>query len=158
MDAKEFQIIKDMANNSPIQYIKMSGLRCEIAEERHCRMVMPFNETHINHVGIAYAGSEFVLAETYTAIILECTYGHGKYIPIAAKDEIEFVKPCTTDMIIDYSLTQEEADAMIAPIKERGKGRVVLKYPIQNTKGEVVANMTATVYLIPAEAASSFMK
>jgi hypothetical protein len=70
-------------------------------------------------------------------------------VPIAAKDEIEFVKPCREDMVVDVSLTQEEADALIAPVRERGKGRVTLRYPIRSASGEVVANMTAVVYLLP---------
>lgn len=145
----DFDLIKKRAENMSIPYVKMSGLRCEIAEERHCRMVMPLTRDHINHVGVAYAGSLFVLGEVFTAFILSCTYGDEKFIPIAAKDEIEFIKPCREDMVVDYSMTQEEADALIAPVLERGKGRVTLKYPIQSIGGDIVANMTAVVYLLP---------
>jgi acyl-coenzyme A thioesterase PaaI-like protein len=144
----DFEAIKERAKKSSIPYVGMSGLRLEIAEERHCRMVMPLTETHVNHVGVAYAGSLFVLGEVFTAYILSCTYGDA-WVPIAAKDEIEFVKPCREDMVVDFSLTQEEADEMIKPVLERGKGRITLKYPIQSAGGEVVANMTAVVYLLP---------
>lgn len=149
MENTDFEAIKKRGNDSSIPYIKMSGIQLEIAEERHCRMVMPLTRDHINHVGVAYAGSLFVLAEVFTAYLLACTYGDGVWVPIQAKDEIEFVKPCREDMVIDVSLTKEEADAMIAPILERGKGRVTLRYPIQSASGEVVANMTAVVYLLP---------
>ena len=149
MSVIDFEAIRQKANSSSIPYVKMSGLRLEIAEERHCRMVMPLTEDHINHVGVAYAGSLFVLGEVFTAYLLYCTYGMDTYVPIAAKDEIEFVKPCREDMVVDVTLTQEEADALIAPVLERGKGRVTLKYPIQSISGEVVANMTAVVYLLP---------
>ena len=149
MTATDFEAIKKRGNDSSIPFIKMSGIRLEIAEERRCRMVMPLTKDHINHVGVAYAGSMFVLGEVFTAYILACTYGDGTWVPIAAKDEIEFVKPCREDMVIDYSMTQEEADALIAPVLERGKGRVTLKYPIQTASGEVVANVTAVVYLLP---------
>jgi acyl-coenzyme A thioesterase PaaI-like protein len=131
----------------------MSGLRLEIAEERHCRMVMPLTETHINHVGVAYAGSLFVLGEVFAAYLLACTYGDDKYVPIAARAEIEYLKPCREDMVVDVALTQEEADAFMAPILERGRGRITLHYPIQSAGGEVVARMTAVVYLLPKGAA-----
>ena len=145
----DFDAIRKRAENIVIPYVRESGLRLEIAEERHCRMVMPLSEKHINHVGVAYAGSLFVLGEVFTAYLLACTYGSDTYVPIAAKDEIEFIKPCREDMVVDVTLTQEEADALIAPILERGKGRITLRYPIQTASGEVVANMTAVVYLLP---------
>lgn len=149
MSKIDFDAIRKRAENSAIPYVRESGLRLEIAEERHCRMVMPLSEKHINHVGVAYAGSLFVLGEVFTAYLLSCTYGHDTWVPIAAKDEIEFIKPCREDMVVDVTLTQEEADALIAPVLERGKGRVTLRYPIQSASGEVVANMTAVVYLLP---------
>lgn len=144
-----FDAIRKRAEKSAIPFVEMSGIRLEVAEERHCRMVMPLTEMHINHVGVAYAGSLYVLAEVFSAYMIMCTYGHDTYVPIQSKNEIEFIKPCREDMVIDMKLTQEEADEIIAPVLARGKGRITLKIPIQNASGEVCAIMTAVVYLLP---------
>ena len=128
----------------------MSGMYLDEIEERHVRMILPLGELHKNHVGTAYAGSMFVLAEIYTAVIIYACYGMEKYIPIASKAEIEYVKPTKKDLVIDVALSEEEAEEMIRPIEERGRGRVTLVLPIKDVDGNDVAKVTAVVYLLPA--------
>ena len=142
--------IKKLVENMPIPYAKMSGMYLDQIEERHARVVLPLDDLHKNHVGVAYAGSMFVLAEVYTAIILYATYGMEKYIPIAAKDEITYIKPTKKDLVIDMTISEEQAAEMIKPIEERGRGRVVLDIPVSDVDGNEVAKVTATVYLLPA--------
>ena len=115
--------IRKLVENMPIPYAKMSGMYLDTLEERHAKVVMPLDDLHKNHVGVAYAGSMFVLAEVYTAIIIYATYGMDKYIPIAAKDEITYIKPTKKDLVIDMSISEEKAAEMIKPIEERGRGR-----------------------------------
>ncbi len=146
----DFEGIRKLVENMPIPYAKMSGMYLDTIEERHAKLVLPLDDLHKNHVGTAYAGSMFVMAEVYTAIIIYATYGMDKYIPIAAKDEITYLKPTKNDLVIDMTLTEEQAEAMIKPVEERGRGRIVLEIPIQDTAGEAIATVTATVYLLPA--------
>lgn len=141
--------IKKLIENMPIPYAKMSGMYLEEVEERHAKMVLPLGELHKNHVGTAYAGSMFVLAEIYTAVIIYATYGLDKYIPIASKAEIEYVKPTKSDLVIDVTLSEEEAEDMIRPVKERGRGRITLNLPIKDVEGNDVAKVMAVVYLLP---------
>lgn len=147
-----FELIREKVNNTSIKYVALSGVYLETAEERHARMVMPLSDIHLNHIGIAYAGSMFVIAEVMTAVILYCTYGTEKYVPIAVKDEIEFIRPTKNDLVVDMRLTEEEAEELIKPIEERGKGRVTLNIPITDAAGASIANMKATVYLMPKDA------
>lgn len=142
--------IKKLVENMPIPYAKMSGMYLDAIEERHARMVLPLGELHKNHVGTAYAGSMFVLAEVYTAVLIYAAYGMDKYIPIASKAEIEYVKPTKADLVIDVALSEEEAAEMIRPIEERGRGRVTLNLPVRDVDGNDVAKVTAVVYLLPA--------
>lgn len=142
--------IEKLVKNMPIPYAKMSGMYLDKIEERHARLCLPLGDLHKNHVGTAYAGSMFVLAEIYTAVIIYATYGMEKYIPIASKAEIEYLKPTRNDLVIDMSLTEEEAQEMIAPIEEKGRGRITINIPIQDTEGKDIAMVKAIVYLLPA--------
>lgn len=150
------EAIKKLVENMPIPYAKMSGLYLEEIEERHAKLCLPLGDLHKNHVGTAYAGSMFVLAEIYTAVIIYATYGMEKYIPIASKAEIEYMKPTRNDLVIDMSFTEEEAAELIRPVEERGRGRITLNIPIRDTEGVDVAKVTAVVYLLPAN--ESLMK
>lgn len=146
----DFNDIRSRYENIKIKWVAQSGLRLEVAEERHVRLVLPLGDLHINHVGIAYAGSMFMLAEMSTAAIIYCTYGTEKYIPIASKAEIEYLKPTKKGLIVDVALSEEEAVEKIKPIEERGKGKITLELPVTDTDGTLVAKVTALVYLMPA--------
>lgn len=145
----DFEKIKEKFNNIKIKWVAMSGLYADIIEERHARLVLPLRDLHVNHVGTAYAGSMFMLAEMMQAAIIFCTYGTEKYIPIASKMEIEYLKPTKKDLVVDMRLTEEEAEEKIKPIEERGKGRMTLLIPITDIDGAEVARVTAVVYLMP---------
>ena len=102
MDTAFFEKTKKDFANGPIKYLNHAGIIPEIIEERHVRFVLPIKE-HINHVGIAYAGSMFVLAESTGANLFVAVYGRDKFVPIIKAVECQYKKPCTTDMIVHNS-------------------------------------------------------
>lgn len=145
----DFADIRARFENPKIKWVAMSGIYPEIMEERHSRLVMPLGDLHVNHVGTAYAGSIFVLAEMSIAAIIYCTYGTDKYVPIVSRFEIDYMKPATKDIVVDVRLTEEEAAEKIRPIEEKGKGRMTLILPVTDMDGVEVARGTATAYLLP---------
>ncbi|MDL2236473.1 PaaI family thioesterase [Christensenellaceae bacterium OttesenSCG-928-K19] len=146
----DLEDIKQRYAHNKIGWVRESGVFLDEVGERYVRMKLPLADLHINHVGIAYAGSIFMLGEVSTAAIIYSAYGTDKYIPIASRIEIDYLKPSTTDLVLEYSMTEEERDTLIAPILERGKGKIALEYFITNEEGEQVAKMKAVVYLMPA--------
>ncbi len=146
----DYKKIKAKFQNPKIKWVAMSGIYPEIIEERHSRLVMPLGDLHVNHVGTAYAGSIFVLAEMSIAAIIYCTYGTDKYVPIVSRFEIDYIKPATKDIVVDVRLTVEEAAEKIKPIEERGKGRMTLILPVTDIDGNEIARGIATAYLLPA--------
>lgn len=146
----DLEEIKRRYAHNKIKWVQESGVYLDMVEERHVRLVLPLGELHINHVGIAYAGSIFMLGEVSTAAIIYSAYGTDKYIPIASKAEIEYLKPSKTDLVVDYAMTEEQAQALIAPIEERGKGKITLEYDITNIEGDTIARMRPVIYLMPA--------
>jgi acyl-coenzyme A thioesterase PaaI-like protein len=145
----DFDAIRKLGEDLAIPYLKMSGVRLEIAEERHARMVMPLGDIHINHVGTAYAGSIFIIAEISAAFILYCMYGHKAWIPVVSRVEVDFVCPARDDLVVDVSFTEQEAEDMIRPVIERGKGRIVLPVPVTDAVGNLIAKASVVFYLFP---------
>jgi len=142
--------VKELFTNWPTKWLKLSGLIFEILEERHVRIVLPLgDELHTNHMSSAYAGSLFVIGEVAAGIMFFATHGIGEYIPIVKKAEIDYLKPCTTDMIVDLTMSKEESEEKICKIRKRGAGEYTYHITITNTQGEAVAKMTNTLYILP---------
>jgi len=129
-----------------IPWVRDSGLTAEVLEERHAVLRIP-RDRHLNHVGIVYAGSLFMLMEIAGAALFACTYPLGRYIPINKEMTIRFVRMGTTDILCDLTISPEKAAEMIRSIDERGKGEWILEMDCKDTEGNVVAVSTCTYYI-----------
>jgi acyl-coenzyme A thioesterase PaaI-like protein len=129
-----------------IPWVKASGLTAEVLEARHVVLKLP-KEGHLNHVGIVYAGSLFMLMEIGGASLFGCTYSLGKYVPINKEMSIKFLRMGTTDIVFDLSISEEKAAEMIRPIDEKGKGEWVLEMDCRDTAGNVVATSVCHYYI-----------
>lgn len=131
-----------------IPWVKDSGLRVDIFEERHVRLSVP-KEKHLNHVGIMYAGTHFMLMEIAGAALFLATYGMKPYVPVNKGMSIRYLRPTATDIYCDLSITAEEAQAKMKPIEARGKGEWVLDMSATDANGATVSTSTCTYYLLP---------
>ncbi len=129
-----------------IPWVHDSGLQAELLEERHVILRLP-KDRHLNHVGIVYAGSLFMLMEVSGAALFACTYPLGKYIPINREMTIRFVRMGVTDILCELAITPEKALEMIRPIDEKGRGEWVLDMDCRDTDGNVVATSTCQYYI-----------
>jgi acyl-coenzyme A thioesterase PaaI-like protein len=132
-----------------IPWVKLSGLKVDIFEKGHVRLSVPVNPLHINHVGIVYAGTYFMLMEVAGAALFLAAYGVERFIPINKAMNIRFLKPASTDISCELFLTQEKADEMLSPIIERGKGDWILDMTTADSAGKTVAESTCTYHIIP---------
>ena len=151
MDQEFFEGLAKNVNDGPTPFINLVQLQAEVVEERHVRLRLPLGDLHKNHVGIAYAGSEFILAEIAGGTLFMATYGTDVYVPILKSVELKFVKPGTKDLYVDISLTEEEAAEKIKPVEERGRGDYFLDIPVYDVDGEQVAQMNFNYYARPAK-------
>ena len=129
-----------------IPWVKDSGLSAELLETRHVVLRLP-KDRHLNHVGIVYAGSLFMLMEIAGATLFACTYPYGKYIPINKEMDIKFLNMGVTDILCELSITEEDAKEMIRPIDEKGKGEWVLEMDCRDTKGTIIAKSVCHYYI-----------
>jgi acyl-coenzyme A thioesterase PaaI-like protein len=132
-----------------IPWIKMSGLKVDIFEERHVKLSVPVQGLHLNHVGLVYAGTSFMLMEVAGAALFVSAYGVERFIPVNKGMTIRYVKPATSDIACELNIGIEEAQAKLKPIEERGKGEWVLEMAVTDTSGTVVATSICTYYIIP---------
>ena len=111
------------------------------------RYRLPLTSMHVNHIGIMYAGSFFVFGEATGASLIKCTYGTA-YVPIIKSVSIDYLKPATSDLVIDIAMTEEEAKERIAYIEEHGKGQYPMTIPIMTADGVHTANVNIVYYLM----------
>ena len=141
----DYESLKPMLEGT-IPWVKDSGLTAELLEERHILVRLP-KERHLNHVGVVYAGSLFMLMEISGAALFACTYTLGKYVPINKEMSVKFLKMGITDIICELSISKEKAEEMIQPINEKGKGEWILDMECKDTEGNVIATSVCHYYI-----------
>ena len=132
-----------------IPWVKMSGICVETFQEGHVKLCVPVTN-HLNHVGIVYAGTHFMLMEVAGAALFLATYGIEKYIPINKGMSIHYLKPATTDISCELWLDSEEGQEKLKPVEEKGRGEWVLDMTVTDAHGTIVSTSTCTYYLIPS--------
>ena len=141
----DYSTLKPMIEGT-IPWVQDSGLSAEVLEERHVVLRLP-KDRHLNHVGIVYAGSLFMLMEISGASLFACTYPLGKYIPINRAMDIRFLNMGVTDVICELSISEEKAKEMIRPIDEKGKGEWVLEMDCRDMEGNIIASSVCQYYI-----------
>ena len=142
-----FEAAKQSVIHGKINYLNVAGIIPEVAEERHVRYRLPLTAMHVNQIGIMYAGSFFVFGEATGASLIKCTYGTA-YVPIIKSVSIDYLKPATSDLVIDIAMTEEEAKERIAYVEEHGKGQYPMTIPIMTADGVHTANVNIVYYLM----------
>ena len=131
-----------------VPWIKDSGLHVEVLEVGHVKLTVPVAR-HLNHVGIVYAGTLFMLMEVAGAALFMATYGIERFVPLNKGMNIRFLKPCLTDITCELFLGPQEAEARLAPVIERGKGDWFLDMSVTDMNGTVVSTSTCNYFIIP---------
>ena len=144
----DFDLLKPYLTDT-IPWIKDSDLHVDVFKERHVKLSVPVQNKHMNHVGYVYAGTHFMLMELAGAALYLATYGFQKYVPITKGINIKYSKPANTDLSCELSISQENADKMIAPVLDRGKGDWILEMDTKDANNEIVSSAICNYYLIP---------
>ncbi len=155
MNPQDFEERKKNFPNGPIEYVNKANIEIEIMEERHVRAILPVDPLHLNHVGTVYAGSMFVFAEALGGSLFTCTYG-DEYIPVLKAVEVHYLKPATSDLVFDLSLTEQEAEEKIALAAERGRGDYFLDIPLYDKSGVHVFDAQFNYYAFSADKIKEF--
>jgi len=147
---RDLEIIRGPLMKS-IPWITDSGLRLDFLEVGHVRLTVPAAR-HLNHLGIVYAGTHFMLMEVAGAILFWSLYGLDRFAPVNREMSIRYLRPAKSDISCELSLGPEEAASRIAPAVERGKGDWILDMAVTDTSGNVVSTSTCHYVAIPKPA------
>ena len=147
--AVDIEKVRGALAHNPIKWVSEGKFNNLVLDERHVKISCETAGLHMNHVGTVYAGSLFVLAELAAGAQFMCTYGLDEFVPIVSNFEISYLKPTKKHIVVDIEWTEKEAAEKIAPIKERGRGRMEVEMTINDTDGVEVAKATSTVYVLP---------
>ena len=107
-------------------------------EPGYVKMRMPL-EPNINHVGTMYAGALFTLAELPGGAIFLSTFDASKFFPLIKGMEIKFLKPATTDIVVEVRLSPEQAKTIQDEANTHGKANYGWDCELKDDDGQVVA-------------------
>ena len=107
-------------------------------EPGYVKMMMPL-EPNINHVGTMYAGALFTLAELPGGAIFVSTFDASRFFPLIKGMEIKFLKPATTDIMVEVRLSPEDASKIQDEANEHGKADYGWDCELRDANGQVVA-------------------
>lgn len=131
-----------------VPWVKIGGIKCDFLNPCHIKLSVPVKQ-HMNHLGIVYAGTHFMLMEVAGAALFWSCYGVEKLAPINKGMSIKYMRPATSDISCELTMSREEADERIATLGEKGKCDWVLDMEVKDADGNVVSKATCNYMAMP---------
>jgi len=148
-EEKRKECIARLEGGIPI--VQKMGVKVLEFSERYAKLMLPF-DGNMNHIGIIYAGSLMTLGEMSGGAIFRATFDEKKYYPIVKDVAAQFKRMAKTDVTLEVSMSEEEADKIAQQAENAGKADYSLKLEIKDAKGEVCSIVTGTWQLRKKEA------
>ncbi|WP_166260207.1 PaaI family thioesterase [Marinobacter salicampi] len=95
-----------------------------------------------NHFGSLYAGAYFLVAEIPGGVLSLFDLGPA-YTPILKEMSLQFLKPASSDVVVEFNLDSKTLDAIKTEADNTGRAAFTLEGKLFDTGGEHVANSTA---------------
>lgn len=100
--------------------------------------LLPF-EPNRNHVGTAYAGSLFSVAEVLGGLLALQSFTLEGYAPVVKSMSIDYLKPALTDVRATVEMSAEEIERVLAEAVAKGKSNYELAATVTDENGVTVA-------------------
>jgi thioesterase domain-containing protein len=126
-----------------VPIIEKTGVKIIGLKDRYAKIVMPF-ETNINHIGIMYGGSLFILAEFSGGVIYYVSFDSSKFFPIVKEVSIRYRRPAMTDVTLEVALEEEEVQEIQEAADREGKKDWVMDLELKDANGEVCSVVHGT--------------
>lgn len=121
-----------------IGFIRRSGVRIVTMERGHVVCQMPLRGNK-NHVGTMYAGALFTLAEFPGGVLYLSSFDQKKFFPIVTEMQIKFVAAATSDVTVEFRISEDELLTISDTAMRKGKASFQLLGELKLTDGTVVA-------------------
>jgi len=125
---------------SSVEGIKRTGIRILELRDRYGKLLMPL-EGNVNHVGMMYAGSLFTIGEITGGVIHGVAFDVSRFFPIVKEVNIRFRRPAVSDVTVEVSMSEEEAERIQQEAAEKGKADYTMDIDIKDSNGEVVSQV-----------------
>ena len=126
-------------------FVERSGMELLHLERGRAVLRLPL-EPNVNHVGWAYAGALFTLAEIPGGVLFGSAFDVTRFYPIVGELGIRFVAPAKTATLVDARMGDEEIARITAELEDEGKSKYVLEQTLTDDAGTVVATTSATYF------------
>ncbi|MES2491169.1 MAG: YiiD C-terminal domain-containing protein [Pseudomonadota bacterium] len=133
-----------------IKFVERSGLKVLELEKGRVKCQMPFAGNG-NHIGTMYAGALYTLAEIPGGALFLSSFDVARYFPIVREQTIKFLKPVTTDVTIEITISDARIAELQAEADAKGKAEFVLEGEIKTADGTTVATSSG-IYQLRANA------
>ena len=135
----------------PFAFVERAGVKAIVMEPRRIKLLLPL-EGNTNHIGSIYAGALFTVAELPGGALFLTTFDVARFYPVLKAMNIRFGRPAVTDVTVDVSLTEEEAQRIAEEAERRGKSEFTLSVEVLDADERVVAE-TEGIYQLRKTAA-----
>ncbi len=139
------EMIKELVETK-VPFVERMGIKAVELEPRRVKLSAPLRGNE-NHIGTMYAGALFTLAEMPVGALFLTTFDVSKFYPIVKEVTIRYLKLAKTDVSVEVSISEAEAQRIRAEASEKGKAEFVLHGEIKDESGQVVAESTSTYQL-----------
>jgi thioesterase domain-containing protein len=118
----------------------LGAMGIEVLESQPGRVVtwLPF-EPNRNHVGMAYAGSIFSVAEVLGGLVALSSFTLEGYAPLVKSLTISYLRPAFTDVRATVEMTVEEIERVQSEAAAAGKSNYELEVNVTDENGVTVA-------------------
>lgn len=140
--AFDFETIRKMTTRS-IPFAERAGIDLVEFKRGHVKMKIPL-EPNKNHIGTMYAGALFTLAEIPGGAIFMSAFDMTKFFPIVAEMTIKYLKPATTDIYVEVTMSENEIERITKEATDNGKSTFILEKELKDENGVIVAITTGT--------------
>lgn len=122
-----------------IAFVARSGLKVETLERGRVICMMPF-EGNGNHIGTMYAGALFTCAEIPGGALFLSSFDTQKCFPVVKSLDLKFLKPATSDLRVEVTLSEDEIARINTDLAAHGKAEFILEGDLTDAQGVVVAH------------------
>lgn len=96
-------------------------------------------EPNRNHVGMAYAGSLFSVAEMLGGLLALSSFTLEGYAPLVKAMSINFLRPALSDVSASVEMSAEEIERVLSEAVANGKANYDLTATVTDQNGVIVA-------------------
>lgn len=123
-----------------------SGIKIEKKAQdfRHVVVRLKFRFYNANYVNTQFGGTMFMMTDPFYMIMLIRNLGR-EYLVWDKAATINYLKPGKTDLIAEFTLSDEELEHIRSEVREKGKTDWTKRVEIKNIHNEIVATVDRTI-------------